>query len=164
VLNKPAGQSGPHLTWRPDPNTTVVLRHQPLFGWHQAVRLCGEEWCAVIGRGLQPDGILAVRRAQTAAQVLAIDAKDRRVLDAATVASEGSKYLWGLRRAATPDTPALRGVVLVAPEGGDEGTGPRHLGRIRCVAAAPFARISAATHRLDANTVRSWLTELGLPL
>ena len=99
-----------------------------------------------------------------AAQVLAIDAKERRVLDAATVASEGSKYLWGLRRAATPDTPALQGVVLVAPESGDEGTGPRNLSRVGCVAAAPFARVSEATDRLDANTVRSWLAELGLPL
>ena len=164
VLGKPTQQRGPHLTWRPDATTTIVLRHQPMFSWHQPIRLAGEAWCAVVGSGLQPDSVLVLRKDDGAAQVLAIDAKDRRALDAAIVASEGSKYLWGLRRVATPDTPALDGVVLVAPEGGEEGPAPRDLGRIRCVAAAPFSHIGRGQDRLDATTVRNWITDLGMPL
>jgi hypothetical protein len=135
-----------------------------MFSWPHPIRLCGEAWCAVVGSGLQPDSVLVVRKHAGPAQVLAIDAKERRTLDAATVASEGSKYLWGLRRAATRDEPALQGVVLVAPEGGDEGPAPRDLGRIRCVAAAHFARLDHPEDRLDATTVRDWVTDLGVTL
>jgi ribosome biogenesis SPOUT family RNA methylase Rps3 len=91
--------------------------HHPCSFTDESREILGSTWSSVSSR-LDPD-VALLARSPSGPRCVVLDAKARGRLSPGDLASEASKYLWGIRR----DHPDIRGVevvVLVAPFGGDE--------------------------------------------
>lgn len=101
--------------WRGD-SWELELRHPCTFTSNPR-KMVGCRWWSVSSE-LEPDVVL-VAKGPAGPRLVVLDAKARKRLTPGDLASEASKYLWGIRR----DGDATLGVtaaVLVSPYGGDE--------------------------------------------
>jgi hypothetical protein len=115
---------------------------------------------------LEPD-VALLANGPEGPRFVALDAKARGRLTPGDLATEASKYLWGIRRDGQ-DTMGVTAVVLVSPLGGDEPYDRKHAAQwtIHGHPHAPAgARVGTVGTDLSAAFFHSLLTErLGLPL
>jgi hypothetical protein len=118
ILGKPSWTSGTERIacgWAGE-NWELEIRHPCTFS-NKPRLLSGHKWWSVSSE-LEPDvGMIA--NGPSGPRFVALDAKARGRVTAGELASEASKYLWGIRRD-TESQFGVNAVILVSPFGGEE--------------------------------------------